>query len=178
MTRAALALLLLSWPALAFGADAFAGYSTLRQDGDQTHGATAAVSWPLNGLLDLVIEGNNQRGLVRGDDLDEWALLAGPVLAPRRGSRLSPFVHTKAGIVTSRRQVEVFGIAIGPDGVCDGGCPYSTGAAAEFGGGLDLRLGSRFSLRLAQVDYRLVRLEGRNVDSLRAATGVVYRWGR
>lgn len=178
MKRAALALLVLSWPTLASGADVFGGYSALRLDGTITNGGSVAVSWPLAASLDLAVEGSFERGLVRGEDLNEWAVLAGPVFAPWRAKRFSPFVHAKAGVVSSRRQVEVFGVAIGPDGVCDGGCPYSTGPAAEFGGGLDFRLADRISFRVAQVDYRMARLDGANEDRLRLSAGVVYRWGR
>jgi hypothetical protein len=178
MKRAAFALLTLSWPTLALGADVFGGYSALRLDGDITNGGTVAVSWPLTLSLGLVVEGGFERGLVRGEDLDEWAVLAGSVFTPWPAKRFSPFVHAKAGVVRSRRQVEVFGVAIGPGGVCDGGCPFSTGPAAELGGGLDFRLANRISLRLAQVDYRMARLDDTNEDRLRVSTGVVYRWGR
>lgn len=175
MTRAAFALLLVSCPALAHAADIFGGYSAMRLDGRTTHGFTVAVSWPLTASLGLAVEGTNGRGLVGGEDLDEWGVLGGPVFVPWRGKRLTPFVHAKAGVVRSRRQVEVFGVAIGPDGTCDGGCPYSTGPAAELGGGLDFRLTESFSLRFAQLDYRLARLDGENADRLRISTGVVYR---
>jgi hypothetical protein len=108
--------------------------------------------------LAVVAEASGQLGLVRGEDLQEWALLGGPSFSPWRGHRLIPFVHVKAGLVRSRRQVDILGVAIGPGGVCDGACPSEFGFAAEAGGGVDFRLSDRFSLRI-QGDYRLVRLE-------------------
>jgi len=100
------------------------------------------------------------------------------VFAPRRDSRLQPFLHAKAGLVRSRRQVEVLGIAIGAEGVCDSACPSETAFAAELGGGLDIRLTERLALRLPQVDYRLSGLESDDASRLRFSAGLVWRWGR
>jgi hypothetical protein len=42
----------------------------------------------------------------------------------------------------------VFGVAIGRDGVCGGGCPWQTALVAEAGGGLDLQMTDRLLYRL------------------------------
>jgi hypothetical protein len=175
---AAAAALVLASGAPAGAADLCAGYSHLRLDGGGVHGAVVSVAWPMAGPLRLDVEASSQRGLVAGEDLDEHALLAGMALAPGRGRRLRPFLHARAGVAWSRRQVEVFGVAIGPGGVCEGGCPGRVGPAVAAGGGLDLRLFGRWSARLAQVDYRRTFLEGPDTSGLRAAAGVVFRWGR
>lgn len=175
---ATLVILMLVWPAIATAQHIFGGYSALRLDGAITNGFTAAVSWPLGSRLDLAVEGNLERGLVNGENVDEWALLAGPQFVPWQATRLSSFVHLTAGIVRSRRQIEVLGVGIGRDGVCDGGCPYSTGPGVELGGGLDYRVTDRVALRLAQIDYRWARLDDTNAGRLRVSVGAVYRWGR
>jgi hypothetical protein len=175
--RILLALLLASSGA-AQAADLYGGYSVLRLDGHNAQGAALALSVPLGGALRLGAEASRQTGLVQAEDLGEWALLAGPVFAPRRGSRLAPFLHAKAGLVRSRRQVEVFGVTIGATGVCDGACPSETGFAAELGGGLDIRLGQRLGLRLPQVDYRFVRLASDDARRLRFSAGLLLRLGR
>lgn len=176
--RAATFALLALWavPQAAAAGDLFGGYSIMRVDDHQVSGGTVSWSWPLGRLVRLAVEGSLERGLVAGEDLDEWAFLGGPVLTPWREGRFSPFVHAKAGFVRSRRQVEVFGVTIGPDGVCDGGCPYSAGGGAEFGGGLDYRLSDRFALRVPQVDYRVTWLDDANANRLRLSAGVIYRW--
>jgi hypothetical protein len=157
-------------------AELFAGYSGLRTGGDLVHGATLAAGWPKrHGSLRLLVEATGQSGLSAGEDLREMGLLAGMALAPWMERRLSPFVSVKAGAVRAQRQVQVFGIAIGPDGVCEGGCPYQTGPAAELGGGLDLRLRGRWALRLAQADYRVRRLDGVTDDDVRFSAGLVRR---
>jgi hypothetical protein len=166
---------------LAASADAkslFGGYSNLRLDGANVPGWGAAFSWPLTDRLLLTVEATGQYGLVQGEDLDEIAVMAGPALVFRRGRRLGPFVHVKVGAVRSRRQVEVFGVSIGADGVCEGSCPSTTAFAAEAGGGLDLRLDDRWAVRLAEVDYRLTNLPDDESDRLRLSAGLVFAWGR
>lgn len=170
--------LLLATPGAAQAADLYGGYSLLRLDGHSAQGAALALSIPLRGGLRLGAEATRQTGLVQSEDLREWALLAGPVFAPRRASRLQPFLHAKAGLVRSRRQVEVFGVTIGATGVCSSGCPSETGFAAELGGGLDIRLTERLGLRLPQVDYRLVRLDSDDARRLRFSAGLLLRFGR
>lgn len=159
-------------------ASLFGGYSKLRLDGANVHGWGLAFTWPLAGSVLMTVEATGQYGLVNGEDLTEHAVMAGPSLAFRRGRRLVPFVHAKVGSVRSRRQVEVFGVVIGPDGVCDRSCPSQTGFAAEAGGGLDLRLDDRWAVRLAEVDYRLTGLADDEFDRLRLSTGLVFSWGR
>lgn len=175
--RAALVGLLASWPVVSFGADLSGGYSALHLAGDNVNGASLAASIPLRGAFRLDAEGTWQAGLAQGEDLEEWALLAGPRFTPWRRRRLSPFLHAKAGVVRSRSQIEIFGVAIGDDGVCEGGCPSQTSFAAELGGGLDLRLTRQLALRLPQLDYRFTGLAGDDAHRLRFSAGVVYHWG-
>ena len=153
-----------------------ASYSGLRQGGDLVHGVTLGAAWPRRaGSLLLLLEASGQDGLSAGESLRGMGLMAGAAAAPWRGRRLSPFVSLKGGMVRERRQVEVFGVAIGPDGVCSGGCPSATGPAAEIGGGLDLRIHGRWAVRLAEADYRVRRLGGRTERGVRLGVGLVRR---
>ena len=177
---AAVAVTLLSMPAgmgTAEGAEIALGYSGLRADGDLTHGGGLTLASPRGGgRLRLVAELSAQSGSAAGGErLRELGLLAGAAFAPWHGGRLSPFVSLKAGVVSAQRSVTVFGVSIAADGVCDGGCPYQTGPAAELGGGLDLRVGERWAVRLAQADYRLTRLGGETDHALRLSAGIVRR---
>ena len=159
------------------GAEIAIGYSGLRAGGDLTHGGALAFASPRGeGRLRLVVELSGQSGsAVGGERLREFGLLAGASLAPWPNGRLSPFVSLKAGAVSAQRSVTVFGVSIADDGVCDGGCPYQTGPAAEVGGGLDLRVGTRWALRLAEADYRVTRLRGVTDHALRLSAGIVRR---
>jgi hypothetical protein len=172
-------LLLLTFAAKAapaHAAELSAGYSGLRQGGDLVHGMTLGAAWPRrSGSLLLLVEASGQDGLSAGDSLRELGLMAGAAAAPWRDRRLSPFVSLKGGIARARRQVEVFGVAIGPDGVCNGGCPSATGPAAEIGGGLDLRIHGRWAVRIAEADYRVRRLAGRTERGVRFGVGLVRR---
>jgi opacity protein-like surface antigen len=173
----ALAAGLLAASTSAGAADLFGGYSSLRVGGHEVRGAGLALAWPLGRTLLVGAEATGQSGRARGEDLTEWAVLVGPVFAPWRGRRLSPFVQVRAGAVRSRRQVTVFGVAVGPEGVCDGGCPSHTGLGAEAGAGLDLRMLPRLALRLPQADYRFTGGEDDSGPRWRFSAGLVYRWG-
>jgi hypothetical protein len=164
-------------PATAEASEIALGYSGLRADGDLTHGGGFAFASPRgDGRLRLVAELSAQSGgAAGGERLREIGLLAGAALAPWRSGRLSPFVSLKAGAVSAQRSVSVFGVSIAAGGVCDGGCPYQTGPAAEIGGGLDLRVGGRWAVRVVQADYRVTRLGGETDHALRLSAGIVRR---
>ena len=174
----AAALVLVPAAAPAAAADLFVGYSRLRTGGDDVHGAALSFSPLFGERLGLAVEATGISGRVEGEEVREMGLAAGPVLAPWRGRRLSPFLHAKGGLAWSRRQVQVFGVAIGSEGVCDGSCPGRLGVVAEGGAGLDVRLGARWLLRLPEVDYRRTFLEGGDTEALRVSAGIVFRWGR
>jgi hypothetical protein len=174
---AAAAVLLIASSSRVQGAEIAVGYSGLRAGGDLTHGGALAVASPRNdGRFRLLAELSAQSGgAAGGERLRELGLFAGAALVPWRASRLSPFVSLKAGAVGAQRSVSVFGVSIGAAGVCDGGCPYQTGPAAEIGGGLDLRIDARWAVRLAEADYRVTRLGGVTDHALRLSAGIVRR---
>ena len=162
---------------VAQGAEIALGYSGLQADGSLTHGGGLALASSRGGgRLRLVLDLSAQSGGASGGErLREIGLLAGAALAPWPSGRLSPFLSLKAGVVSAQRSVTVFGVSIGADGVCDGGCPYQTGPAGEVGGGLDLRIGQRWALRLVQADFRLMHLAGETDHALRLSAGIVRR---
>jgi hypothetical protein len=172
--KAAIVVAMLLAAAPAGASDLFGGYSSLSSGGDQVAGAALAYRWRLGHTWRLVAEASGQSGLAQGDDLREIAVAAGPVWAPWPGHRLSPFAQVRAGAVTTRRQVEVFGVAVGKDGVCDGSCPSQTGLLAEGGVGLDVGLTRRLALRLPQVDYRWTSPE--KEGDVRVSAGLVWRF--
>lgn len=44
------------------------------------------------------------------------------------------------------------------------------------GGGLDVNINKNFAFRLAKFDYNLIRVEGYNINNLRYATGIVFKF--
>lgn len=155
--------------------DLFAGYSSLRSAGDNVSGAGIGLTWRSERALRYGAELASQFGQAAGESYDALALLGGPALVLRQQGRLRPFVHARAGGLARRRQVEVFGVAIGPEGVCDGGCPWELGPAVEAGGGLDVQVTPRLAVRLPQADYRWAWLGGQGEHGLRLSAGLVYR---
>lgn len=160
----------------AFGAELALGPSWLRSNGDEVPGGAFAATWRSDRRLALTLEASLHTGDAGGENLREVALLVGPRFSPRVAKRLRPFLALKAGGVSARRQVEVFGVAVGPSGVCDGSCSSEFGAAGEAGGGLDFGLTHRITLRFPEAEYRLSRIAGSWKGGLRVSAGVVARW--
>jgi hypothetical protein len=167
-------LALLPWPV--FGAEWALGPSWLRSDGDEVLGGALAATWRSGRRLAFTVEASLHTGNAGGENLRELAVLAGPRLSPWPTRRLRPFLALKVGGVRARRQVEVFGLAVGASGVCDGGCPAEIGATGEAGGGFDLGLTHRIALRLPEAEYRVSRIAGGWKGGLRVSAGVVAHW--
>jgi hypothetical protein len=138
----------------------FGGYAYLRATSEDErvglHGWTISVEGNLNRTFALVADFD---GTYRHEQSSHSALF-GPKFTARPG-RLAPFVHVLAGVV---RESE------------EGSVHYGFGLA--LGGGLDYDLSSRFSLRIAQLDYEYSRVEERNHNNFRFAAGVVIKFGR
>jgi hypothetical protein len=56
--------------------------------------------------------------------------------------------------------------------------PSHLGSAVAFGGGLDLPLKGRFSVRAIQADYLITSEFGRSQHNVRLSTGLIYRFGK
>jgi opacity protein-like surface antigen len=98
--------------------------------------------------------------------------MAGPTFKLRNASKLEPFIHALAGGAHTRFDVETIrGV---PGGTVRSGFETSsTDFAAAIGGGLDIRVGERFSIRAFQVDYTPVFLRDRSIDLLGSSGAIV-----
>jgi hypothetical protein len=56
--------------------------------------------------------------------------------------------------------------------------PSHLGSAVAFGGGLDLPLKGRFSVRAIQADYLITSEFGSSQHNVRLSTGLIYRFGK
>jgi len=56
--------------------------------------------------------------------------------------------------------------------------PSHLGKAVAFGGGLDLALAGRFSVRAVQADYLITSEFGSTQHNVRLSTGLIYRFGK
>jgi opacity protein-like surface antigen len=118
---------------------------------------------------------------------EAFYFLAGPTLKIRNASRVEPYAHALFGAAHLRERY-AFTTTATTGNTQFSIEPNTTRFAMGVGGGLDVRLGSKFSLRLVQVDYtpvftgdrivtfsnNSIRLDKSRVDSLRISTGIVF----
>jgi Outer membrane protein beta-barrel domain len=98
--------------------------------------------------------------------------MAGPTFRIRNDSRVGAFAHVLAGGANTRFDVEtVRGIPGGT--LMSSFNTSSTDFSAGIGGGLDIRIGERFSFRAIQVDYLPVFLRDRSVAVLGSSGAIV-----
>ena len=201
------------------GVNVFLGYSNLQAEGainptnpsqpftgdffDRrrgAHGANAAVAGYFNSVVGLKGDFSFHRNedgidLANGRDSVEtqvYYFMGGPILKFRNSSRIEPFVHGLAGGAHTRFEVESRRDLTGGStrNTFD---TSSTDFAVAFGGGIDVRLGGRFSIRAIQVDYapiflrdrsisilgnagaiQTLALEGQRQDNIRFSVGIVF----
>ena len=90
-------------------------------------------------------------------------------------SRIKPFAHALLGVGYGRSEVRCSSTT------ASNGCATfnnftstSTGLAGAFGGGLDVRLSKRIGLRVIQVDYNPVHLDGQTLNNVRFGGGITF----
>lgn len=200
-------------------AEVFIGYSNLqgegipdRNDPSNTfsnnfferrkglHGGTASITGFFNRGFGLTGDFSFHRtedstDLTTGRDVIDTRVtyfMGGPTLKARNNSRFEPFARVLAGGANTRFEVSSTRTVAGGT-VRSSFDANSTDFAMAVGGGLDLRLGDRFSLRVFQVDYapvflrdrsvnvlggagaiQTLRLEGQRQDNVRFSVGLVF----
>jgi hypothetical protein len=98
--------------------------------------------------------------------------LVGPRFSLRR-EKMTLFAHALGGFVRTKDTIE-YGTSLGGRSSFH----YTTnGPAVGGGGGIDLEIGGRYSVRMVQADYLRAKLFGWS-NQLRLQTGVVIRFGK
>ena len=103
-------------------------------------------------------------------------IVGGPQYKFRNKSRVTPFVRSLAGVAVTRGRLGLTRVAFSET-------TSATNFALMLGGGLDVSIGKRFDLRLAQVDYNPIFLRRGNAfgfgqaraDNIRFSFGVVFK---
>jgi opacity protein-like surface antigen len=180
-------------------AEVFIGYSNLQGEGivdpdDPTevldddffdrrlglHGVNASVAGFFNSAFGIKGDFSFHRNEDNADIIGGsnsirnrvFYFMAGPTLKLRNASRFEPFIHALAGGAHTRFDVET--VRTIPGGTLRSTFDTSsTDFAAAIGGGLDIRVGERFSFRAFQVDYSPVFLRDRSVDVLGSSGAIV-----
>ena len=113
-------------------------------------------------------------------DASLWNFLAGVQVKDnnRDGGRVKPFAHVLAGAAHARTEFnEAFfegPFCTDPEFDCGDVTESETGFAAAFGGGVDVRVNRRFSVRAIQVDYNPTWFGGSAQHNFRFGVGVVF----
>jgi hypothetical protein len=149
----------------------FAGYSYMRSNLDNDSLGTAGLNG-INlqatayfhenlGITADVTRGSGSNVEESGVDVHRWTYLFGPTYSLHTSSQVTPFVHVLFGLDHER-----FSSQPAPD--------YITHSfAADFGGGLDVKLADRVALRLAELDYiHTDHTSGEN--AFRYSAGIVF----
>ncbi len=147
--------------------EAFAGFSYLRLDADlrndrDLNGFNTSFTYNFNRFLGATgeIGGHYGNASASGAKADQFFFLFGPKLAYRGNSRVTPFAHLLPGVV--RQNV------IGANG--------TTQFAMATGGGIDINVTDRLSIRGTQADYLMTRLNNNLQNNIRLSTGFVLKF--
>ncbi|MEJ7861060.1 MAG: outer membrane beta-barrel protein [Pyrinomonadaceae bacterium] len=94
----------------------------------------------------------------------------------KEGGRVRPFGHALVGAAYGRTSVKSYTTGFcDAEGVrCTGLDNDDTGFAAALGGGIDVKLNKRFTVRAIQADYNPTRLNGTTQHNFRFGVGVVF----
>ncbi|GBC77028.1 hypothetical protein HRbin08_00497 [bacterium HR08] len=135
--------------------EVFAGYSYARlAEAISSHGWTVSMAGNVNSWFGIAADVS---GHYRSD-LSLYSYTVGPRFALR--DTVTAFTHFLFG-----------GARLG-----DGGALSAFGMV--FGGGVDVPLKERFTLRLLQADYLFTRFGGETQNNARLSVGIVFTFGR
>ena len=149
-------------------AEVFVGYSHNRENvdamgGSGFNGFNASVTGNVSRLLGLKFDLSGHYKSGSGFDASIYKVHGGAQLKDNStAARFKPFAHLLAGVARRKSSFGAFGEF------------KDTGFSAIAGGGLDIRAGSRFDVRVGQVDYNLTRFSGRYEHHLRLGIGLVF----
>ncbi len=171
-----LALLILPVSALAQQTpkvEVFGGYSNLTPNIDVSSinsnfnlsGFNVSVTENLNSWFGGVLDFSSHYGTEAGFKTNSQTIMYGPVFAYRKYPTFVPFVHCMVGAVRG-----------GPEYLDISKPEFRIGLIA--GGGADLKVSRRVSLRLIQADYLMTRFSSARQDNIRLSAGIVLRFGK
>ena len=152
-------------------AEVFVGYSHNRVNldingGSGFDGFNASATGNVSRYLGLKFDLSGHYKSDGGFDASIYNVHGGAQLKDNStASRFKPFAHLLAGVARRKSSFSSFGNQ----------AEFSdTGFSAIAGGGLDIRAGRRFDVRVGQIDYNLTRFGGRSGHNLRLSVGLVF----
>ena len=151
--------------------EVFGGYSYFRGD-DTVNGSYNLNGWNstfiqnITQFVGIVADVSGHYGSPSAPLLDSQrnhTFLFGPQFSMRAHPRVIPFAHGLFGF--SHVNVGLAGVFTSDIGLAYG-----------FGGGVDIKISDRLSVRAGQVDYINIRLSGLGTHNLRVGGGIVAGW--
>lgn len=98
-----------------------------------------------------------------------YTFMAGVQLKDNKKSkRFSPFLHSLVGVAKSKTSLDLSQFNLPSPQTSN------TGFSMAFGGGLDVKVNKRFSVRAIQADYNPTFLGGNRQDNVRLGFGIVF----
>ena len=134
--------------------EVFAGYSYLRQYGENYNGVNGAVTYNVNRWFGITGD-VSVHSPVDADDVAGFAVV-GPRFTYRRGP-VTPFMHAMVGAAFGAED-------LGQD----------TEGALIVGGGVDAKVSKHIAIRIFQADYVATTFRSNN---RRISAGIVFRFG-
>lgn len=149
--------------------EVFGGYSYLREEGENLHGWTGTFIVNVNHWFAIAADFDGHYGSFTDEfgkvRVREHGFTFGPHVALHNHTRVTPFAFALFG--GAHESVKF-----------DGDTESATGFAANLGGGLDVHVNERVSVRLIQVDAAYTRFEGHGSTSPRISAGLVFHFGK
>lgn len=171
------------------------GWSYVRPDGgagemSPTQGWNASLNIVINEWFGVAVDGaghyasfmdsDNQDGeYERQSSARTHDLVIGPRFTLRQNEKFQPFYHAMAGIRHSSTDDFVSFTPASEETPAEEGWAADTldNFVMVFGGGLDVAINEKLSIRAFQADYVIERYYGDMIPELRFGAGVVYRIG-
>ena len=149
--------------------EVFGGYSLLRSESENFHGWKTAVGFTVNRWLAIAVDadGHYFSETTSHGNLSEreYSVTAGPHFSYRNKSKFVPFAYTMAGAAWERSSL-------------DGESESQSGFAFETGGGLDLEVSKKVTIRLIDIGASITNIGGHTTAKPKFTTGVVFKFGR
>jgi hypothetical protein len=149
--------------------EVFAGYSYVREDGNNLNGWTGTFIANINKWFGIAADFDGHYGSHKDGaetvTTHENGFTFGPHVAIHTHSKVTPFAFALLGGAHKSEKV-------------GSTSESATGFAGNFGGGFDLGVNEQVSIRLIQVDAAYTRFKGIGATSPRISAGIIFHFGK
>jgi len=149
----------------------FGGFMHKRVDGEGINGINLSGTYNFHSYLG--VKGDFSWG--KKDEFSATTYMGGVQMKDNRknDSMVKPFAHVLMGVQRCKLEFDGLGGSMeGPQGVFIGEVTNS-GFSMAFGGGIDIKVSDRMSVRAIQYDYNPVWVDGTRFNTNRFSFGVV-----